>query len=121
MPRQPITLAAPVSNGGVRALPGPVKEREDAMLEDADEVLRGVIARAPPLAEIVAVHQRQRALRAGQSEEVDRHPRRPDPVARLFDPLDLARGKGDAGRRDKADDLVAGIVEPTDPRVFREE
>src|SRR5205085_7711350 len=92
----PVALLLAVRNPDVRLLPRAIEQREDAVVEDAEEFLEGVIAGAHALGDVQTVRERERALRTSEPEKVHRQARRRGrPVQRL----NLARGKADARRR----------------------
>ena len=78
-------------NADVRLLPRTIKQREHAMIEDPEKLLERVISRAFPLRDVQAVRERERTLRAGESQEVHRHLRL---SVALLETLNLARRKG---------------------------
>ncbi len=61
----------------LRLRPGPVEEREQAMVEDVEKARqRGIAARAQPLAHVLGEVERHRPLRAEQAEEANAESRR---------------------------------------------
>ena len=114
----PLRAAAPESNGRVRLRPRPVEERDDAMVEEAEEVLQRAVAGAHAPRHVQRVVERQHALRPGEPRKftVIRAGSSSSPSS---SDCDLAGRKRDALSASRSARPRRRVAEPTDRRALR--
>src|SRR6185437_4304335 len=96
-------------------LPCAVEQRDDAVVEDVDEIAARGVARPFALGDEGRVVQREHALRSRQAHEVDAHLRRP--IAAQVERLDLARWERDGRMRTEPDDFFVRRAESAHGRA----
>ncbi len=93
--REEIARAGGIGDGKTGPLPGAIKERDGAMIENVEERGQSVILGPDPLQDQLAVGVRERTGRAGEAHEVHHHLRRC--ILGKIKALDLTGGKAKPG------------------------